>query len=173
MAQRFSPETIEAIWALLCEGIGPAEIKRRLARDDAGLGYPVDMAKRTLAGHVAKLKADRGEPSAAIKPGEEVDVAKAIRRAGIELQRKRMNDLKLKAATGAFTAKDQRELDILIRSTEELERRAEQPESVKSRAAKTRQTQRETGTSTLLSSLGREIKRDKAQQAEQREPISA
>lgn len=83
-ATRYTPETDEAIWALLCDGVGAAEVLRRLASDDAGIGYPVDMKRRTFFDHVARLKRERGDPRAYIRPGQEVDAARAIERRTLE-----------------------------------------------------------------------------------------
>lgn len=160
MAQRYQPEVFEAIWALLCEGIGPAEIRRRLARGDAALPFNLDIPKRTLAGHVARMKRERGEPHPTVKPGEEINSADAIRRRGIELQGRSMAHYEQKALHGTLTAADQRAVDVIIRSIEEQKRRAEQPESVKTRKGKSMQTQREVAAPSILTALGREIARE-------------
>lgn len=159
VAEHMAQATKECIWVLLCDGIGPEEIRRRLARGDAGLDYKTDPAKRTFYDNVARLKEERGEPAPVIKPGEEIEAADAIRRAGIALQNRRLARLKLKDEAGTFTARDQRELDVILRSTEEMQRRAKKTKDPKQGGKQVR-TARDIAPTSLLTSLGRELKRN-------------
>lgn len=83
--RKYSDETIEAIWTLMCEGVGATEIEKRLASDRAGIGYEVPMPESTVDYYLAKLKRERGDPRAHIKPGQEIDAAQAIVRRSLAM----------------------------------------------------------------------------------------
>lgn len=84
MAKRYPSEVKEIIYALLADGVKPAEIRRRLAAQTAGLPYPVEMPRRTLTDYIGKLRRERGEPRHRVDPGAETDAAAALRRRTLE-----------------------------------------------------------------------------------------
>lgn len=137
--KRYAPEVREAVWAMLCDEVGPAEIMRRLARDKAEIGYPVDMPKASFFAMRKRLISDRGEPKAAIKPGEEIDAANSIRRQALTMVKAQVLELEEIAKSRTLTP---RELDQLRKSTQiadEMKRREQianrgQPNQHKSRA---------------------------------------
>ena len=123
---KYPPELDEAIWALMCEGVRHADIRRMLAAGEAGLEQPHDPPARTYFDHVARLKDQRGEPKLAVREGQEVDAAAAIGRRALEMLNRQMAELeqKEKAGTNGLPARDLGRLRQLERTAADIARRA-------------------------------------------------
>lgn len=125
--------------------------------------YRVDIAERTLFDHIARLKRDRGEPRAAIKPGQEVNAADAIRRRGLELLERELGKLEAKAVQKPLTDADVRITARIVRESEDLKRRAEQPETAKTKKAREMKSGQTAAPSSRLAALAREMQREAVQ----------
>jgi hypothetical protein len=112
MPKRYPQEAIEAIWALLCDGLGPAAIERELA-SGAATGSPVNMPQRTLSAHVKRLRLERGDPRHAVTPGHELETARAIRRAALEMLGQQLERLRSQARIEAPKPMSSRDLEAL------------------------------------------------------------
>lgn len=159
MPKRYPQEVIEAIWVLLCDGLGPSEIRQALASGEA-TGRRVNMPRRTLADHIRRLKLERGDPSHAVAPGEELEVARSIRRAALEMisvQIERLRSAARAAAPDPLPAKELEALRKLATIADDIaQREAKLPKSEwaehGSKGAKTR----DTNPASLLARIARE-----------------
>lgn len=128
MPKRYPKQIDEAIWALLCEGIGPAQIRRELASGRA-TGKAVDMPERTMTKHVRDLKLERGDPRYQVEPGSEIDAARAIVRAGLEelnRQIERLRGVSRGRAPDPMKAQDIETLRRCTATAQEIHRRLRQ-----------------------------------------------
>lgn len=112
MPRKYPQEVSEAVWVLLCDGHGPAAIRRALASGEA-TGTPVEVAERTLTNWISKLKLERGDPSHAVAPGRELEVARGIRRAALEMLGQQLERLRSKARAEGPNPLSSRELEAL------------------------------------------------------------
>lgn len=122
MAVKYDNKTLEAIWTLMCMDVGPVETMRRLAADEAGIGYEVQMPMSTVKYHRRQLRAQRGEPVQEIKPEDRQDAARAIECRAIALLRREQLRLEQKQKTGELTRNDVAKSVSIAKATQELAR---------------------------------------------------
>lgn len=122
MPTKYDKPTIEAIWTLQCMDVGATETMRRLASDDAGIGYEVQMPLSTVKHYRRELKLERGEPVSEIKPEDRLDAAHAIECRALSWLRRRQLYLDNKLKAGNATAQDTAEAIKIAKATQEMGR---------------------------------------------------
>jgi hypothetical protein len=113
MSRVYPEGTEDAIWALMCDGLGATAIMRKLAEADP----PITMPQRSVRRYRDKLLIERGDPKGKIAPGKEVTAANAIRRRGLELADRILTDLEEREK---HTAKDVDALNRLLRTVDDI-----------------------------------------------------
>ena len=126
----YGPDVLETVWALMREmadGSGVvrrAEIRRRMAADQGGLGRRVDLPKRTLDEMVDRLKRDRGNPPPLVRQSDAPSVLNAIELAaiaGLDAETKRI--LRKQADGQELSSADVTKLRTAAITARELKRR--------------------------------------------------
>lgn len=76
---KYPAEVDEVIFRLAGRGVRPKEIRELLAADGCGLGYRVEMPRRTMTDHLRRLREERGDPRLFVPAGEEPERTKELR----------------------------------------------------------------------------------------------
>lgn len=153
MPNKYDKPTVEAIWTLMCHDVKPTEISRRLAADEAGIGYEVPMPLPTVKYYCRKLRQERGEPVAEIKPEERLEAAHAIECRALEYLRREQLRLETKAKTGEPTRADIAKSIAIAKATAELGK----PRATKSERHSNSAKAKPVSSGSFLSGLSRQL----------------
>lgn len=159
MPKRYPQSVIEGIWAMLCDGQGPSVIRRALAAGEI-TGKPVEMPERTLTSHIRKLRIERGDPAHSVAPGRELETARAIRRAALEMLGQQLERLRSEARVQMpkpLPAKELEALRKLAQTADEIaQREAKAPPSSQAEYGADGARIRDGNPGSLLAAIGRE-----------------
>lgn len=171
VAQRYDDRYFAAVWAMRCQqgdNPSPIAIRRALARDKLGLGYAVDVPKRTMQDHLRNLERRHGKPRAQVKAGEEDSAMAQVKREAIAAIQRTVQVLSAKQDAGTITKGEMGTLSVALKAAEDYERRRE---ADKIRAGKhSKATERAAGgdakaggPSALMDRLTNQLKRSAAE----------
>jgi hypothetical protein len=152
----------EAIAALDQLDVPGSEIHKRLVNDEAGLGYPVDIARRTVYYHLRTTRLEKARATTALDSAAE-SVAAAKQRA-VDLICRELHELEL-TAPGKMTANQVPVVERLYKALVNMEKDERRANKGKYRAAQTN-GQTPAKEETLWDRLARE-QRDAAQKERQ------
>lgn len=135
MAKKHNVKAVrEAIAALDELGIQGSEIHERLKNDEAGIGYPVDIARRTVYYHLRQTRLEKARATTALDSAAE-SVAAAKQRA-VDLICRELHELEL-TAPGKMTANQVPVVERLYKALVNMEKDERRANKGKYRAAQT------------------------------------
>lgn len=154
--ERHDEKLDAALWAMLKQNLGPKAIIEALARDECGIGYPVDLARSTFYDRKRKLIRRHGPPEAVVDKGEEDAAVDAIRREALGAIRATARKLNLKQQQGTLTKDEAGTLSVCLKTVDDYERRRRDKSALERRQLETVE-KREGAPSTLTGRLARQM----------------
>ena len=145
MPSKYPSEVRERIYALWAEGVGPTEIRRRLAANEAELGYPVEIPESSFYAIRRSLQQRRGKPANEIPQGQEISTLDALTRRSLSLLNREITRIEARESrTGQLSKQDGETLVRYLRAAPSIKKdltREREPEPKTANASRKGRTQ--------------------------------